>query len=52
MDFPVAPPDQQSIDTLAFIKAKRRLVREVISMIVAGAFVIALVATFYKILVS
>jgi hypothetical protein len=32
--------------------AKRRLLRERISMVLAGLFVTAMVATFYRILVS
>jgi hypothetical protein len=46
------PPDPQSIDALAFVMAKRRLLRERVSMVFAGVFVTALVVTFYRILVS
>jgi hypothetical protein len=46
------PPDPQSIDALAFVMAKRRLLRERVSMVFAGLFVTALVVTFYRILVS
>jgi hypothetical protein len=46
------PPDPQSIDTLAFVMAKRRLFRERLSMVFAGLLVTAMVVTFYRILVS
>jgi len=46
------PPDPQSIDALAFVMAKRRLLRERLSMVFAGLFVTAMVVTFYRILVS
>jgi hypothetical protein len=49
---PVPPQGPQSIDALAYITARRRLVRDIVSMVLAGAFVVAMVTTFYKILVS
>jgi hypothetical protein len=49
---PAAPQDPQSIDAAVYTMARRRLVRDVVSMVVACAFVVGLFATFYKILVS
>jgi hypothetical protein len=46
------PPAPQSIDAAAFVMAKRRLLRERISMVFAGLLVTAMVVTFYRILVS
>lgn len=46
------PPDPQSIDALQFVMAKRRLLRERLSMVFAFAAVTAMVVTFYRILVS
>jgi hypothetical protein len=46
------PPTALSIDGAAFVMAKRRLLRERISMIFAGLLVTAMVVTFYRILVS
>ena len=46
------PPDPQSIDALAFVMAKRRLLRERLSMVFAGVFVTVMVMAFYRILVS
>ena len=46
------PPDPQSIDGAAFVMAKRRLLRERLSMVLAGLFVTAMVVTFYRILAS
>jgi hypothetical protein len=44
--------DPRSIDAVVVRLAKRRLLRERISMIFAGAIVTAMVVTFYRILVS
>jgi hypothetical protein len=46
------PPDPHSIDALAFVMAKRRLLRERLSMVFAGLLVTGMVMTFYRILVS
>jgi hypothetical protein len=52
MFFQEGPQDPQSIDALVYDRARRRMVREVVSMVVTGVLVVALFATFYKILVS
>jgi small neutral amino acid transporter SnatA (MarC family) len=44
--------DPRSIDAVVVRMAKRRQLRERISMILAGAIVVAMVVTFYRILVS
>jgi hypothetical protein len=46
------PPDPHSIDALAFVMAKRRLLRERLSLVFAGVFVTVMVMAFYRILVS
>ena len=52
VQYPEAPPDPQSIDAAAFVMAKRRLLRERLSMLFASLLVAAMVATFYRILVT
>jgi hypothetical protein len=49
---PPEPPDPNSIDGAIFRMAKRRRLREIVSMLGAAAVVTALVMTFYSILVS
>jgi hypothetical protein len=44
--------DPRSIDAVVVRLAKRRLLRERVSIIFAGAVVTAMVLTFYRILVS
>jgi hypothetical protein len=50
MDSP--QPGPESIDFASAQIARRRLIRERISMICAGAIVTAMVVTFYRILTS
>jgi hypothetical protein len=49
---PPEPHDPNSIDYAAAQAARRRLRRERLSMVFAGAFVTAMVVTFYRILTS
>jgi hypothetical protein len=49
---PPLPPDPESIDLAHALMARRRRLREAISMICAGVFVTAMVVAFYRILTS
>lgn len=51
-DHGVIAPPEGSIDAAIMRIAKRRLLRERLSMAFAGAVVTAMVATFYRILMS
>lgn len=49
---PPPPHDPQSIDFAFIDMARRRLWRERVSVVLAGAVVIVMVVTFYRILAS